>query len=114
MGMEHVWTGMRPRAVLFDLLTGLIDSWTLWASVAGGRDGRRWREIYLRKTYAEAAYRPYEDLVREPEASIRRLLEHCLLPFEPACLAFHEDQGKLPRQGGVESLAERGQLGSAA
>jgi 2-haloacid dehalogenase len=65
MGMEHVWTGMRPRAVLFDLLTGLIDSWTLWASVAGGRDGRRWRETYLRKTYAEAAYRPYEDLVRE-------------------------------------------------
>jgi tetratricopeptide (TPR) repeat protein len=32
----------------------------------------------------------YEELVRNPEASIRRLLEHCGLPFEPACLSFHE------------------------
>ena len=32
----------------------------------------------------------YEELVRNPEASIRRLLDHCGLPFEPACLAFHE------------------------
>ncbi|HUL47796.1 MAG TPA: sulfotransferase [Steroidobacteraceae bacterium] len=32
----------------------------------------------------------YEELVRDPEASIRRLLEHCGLPFEPACLNFHE------------------------
>ena len=32
----------------------------------------------------------YEELVRSPEAGIRRLLEHCGLDFEPACLAFHE------------------------
>jgi tetratricopeptide (TPR) repeat protein len=32
----------------------------------------------------------YEELVREPEANIRRLLRHCGLEFEPACLAFHE------------------------
>ena len=32
----------------------------------------------------------YEELVREPEANIRRLLAHCALPFEPACLNFHE------------------------
>ena len=32
----------------------------------------------------------YEDLVREPEANIRRLLSHCALDFEPACLEFHE------------------------
>jgi tetratricopeptide (TPR) repeat protein len=32
----------------------------------------------------------YEDLVRDPEANIRRLLDHCQLPFEPACLAFHQ------------------------
>ena len=31
----------------------------------------------------------YEELVREPEANIRRLLEHCGLAFEPACLSFH-------------------------
>jgi tetratricopeptide (TPR) repeat protein len=32
----------------------------------------------------------YEELVRDPEANIRRLLEHCGLPFEAACVAFHE------------------------
>ncbi len=32
----------------------------------------------------------YEDLVRDPETNIRRLLAHCGLEFEPACLAFHE------------------------
>jgi len=32
----------------------------------------------------------YEQLVRDPEANIRRLLAHCGLQFEPACLAFHE------------------------
>jgi tetratricopeptide (TPR) repeat protein len=32
----------------------------------------------------------YEDLVRDPEIQIRRLLAHCGLDFEPACLAFHE------------------------
>ncbi len=32
----------------------------------------------------------YEALVRDPEAMIRRILEHCGLPFEAACLQFHE------------------------
>jgi tetratricopeptide (TPR) repeat protein len=32
----------------------------------------------------------YEQLIREPEAQIRRLLSHCSLPFEPGCLSFHE------------------------
>jgi 2-haloalkanoic acid dehalogenase type II len=53
-------------AVLFDLLTALIDSWSLWDRVAGGRDaGRRWRAAYLELTYGCGAYRPYEGLVRE-------------------------------------------------
>jgi len=34
----------------------------------------------------------YEDLVRDPGANIRRLLAHCGLPFEDACLNFHETQ----------------------
>jgi tetratricopeptide (TPR) repeat protein len=34
----------------------------------------------------------YEDLVRGPERNIRRLLEHCGLQFETACLSFHETQ----------------------
>jgi tetratricopeptide (TPR) repeat protein len=32
----------------------------------------------------------YEELVRDPQVHIRRLLEHCGLEFEPACLKFHE------------------------
>jgi tetratricopeptide (TPR) repeat protein len=34
----------------------------------------------------------YEALVRDPEGEIRRLLGHCGLAFEPACLNFHETQ----------------------
>jgi tetratricopeptide (TPR) repeat protein len=32
----------------------------------------------------------YEDVVEDLEGSVRRMLEHCELPFDPACLAFHE------------------------
>ena len=35
----------------------------------------------------------YEDLVRDPEANIRRLLDHCRLPFEAACLSFTRRAG---------------------
>ncbi|MGO4330385.1 HAD family hydrolase [Cupriavidus sp. 2TAF22] len=52
--------------VLFDLLTALLDSWSLWNSVAGSETaGRAWRAAYLKRTYACGAYRPYETLVRE-------------------------------------------------
>ncbi len=53
-------------AVVFDLLTALIDSWQLWNAVAGSADnGMRWRRRYLEITYGCGAYRPYETLVRE-------------------------------------------------
>jgi tetratricopeptide (TPR) repeat protein len=32
----------------------------------------------------------YEDVVEDLEGGVRRMLEPCGLPFEPACLAFHE------------------------
>jgi hypothetical protein len=32
----------------------------------------------------------YEDLVEDTEGEVRRLLNHCGLPFEAACLRFHE------------------------
>ena len=54
-----------PRAVLFDLLTALLDSWTVWNAAAGSEaQGRAWRAEYLRLTYGCGAYVPYEDLVR--------------------------------------------------
>ncbi len=34
----------------------------------------------------------YEAMVTDTEAQVRRLLAHCGLDFEPACLAFHETQ----------------------
>ena len=56
-------------AVVFDLLTGLLDSWALWNSVAGSlEDGMRWRRRYLEITYGCGAYRPYETLVAEAAA----------------------------------------------
>src|SRR5262244_1219508 len=55
-----------PGAVLFDLLTALLDSWSVWNAAAGSeRAGRAWRAEYLRLTYGCSAYHPYEDLVRQ-------------------------------------------------
>jgi tetratricopeptide (TPR) repeat protein len=34
----------------------------------------------------------YEDTVTDLEAQVRRILEHCGLPFEKACLHFHETE----------------------
>jgi 2-haloacid dehalogenase len=54
-----------PQAVLFDLLTALLDSWTVWNRAAGSEQaGRLWRAEYLRLTYGCGAYEPYEELVR--------------------------------------------------
>jgi 2-haloacid dehalogenase len=56
----------RYQAVLFDLLTGLLDSWSLWNEVAADPEaGRLWRAEYLRITYETGRYQPYEDLVAD-------------------------------------------------
>ena len=53
-------------AVVFDLLTALLDSWSLWNRVAGSEDlGLRWRKAYLGLTYGAGTYRPYETIVAE-------------------------------------------------
>jgi len=57
---------LKYRAVLFDLLTGLLDSWSVWNRVAGSEAaGWEWRAKYLELTYGCGAYRPYETLVAE-------------------------------------------------
>jgi 2-haloacid dehalogenase len=62
---------MKYDAVVFDLLTALIDSWSLWNDVAGSpEDGLKWRRRYLELTYGCGAYRPYESLVREAAADV--------------------------------------------
>jgi 2-haloalkanoic acid dehalogenase type II len=55
-----------PKAILFDLLTALLDSWTLWNRSAGSEQaGRAWRAEYLRLTYGCGEYIGYETLVRQ-------------------------------------------------
>jgi 2-haloalkanoic acid dehalogenase type II len=57
--------------VLFDLLTALLDSWTLWNDVAGNEEeGLNWRAAYLRLTYETGAYRPYEGLVAKAASEV--------------------------------------------
>jgi 2-haloacid dehalogenase len=59
-----------PQAVLFDLLTALLDSWTVWNAAAGSEAaGRTWRAEYLRLTYGCGAYQAYEELVRQAAVS---------------------------------------------
>lgn len=60
--------GWKPKAIIFDLLTALLDSWTLWDAstpTSTSAQGRPWREQYLILTFGAGAYVPYEDLVRE-------------------------------------------------
>ncbi len=60
----------RHRAVVFDLLSALLDSWSLWNDVAQDRErGSEWRRRYLDLVYRTGRYRPYEDLVREAAVS---------------------------------------------
>jgi 2-haloalkanoic acid dehalogenase type II len=59
------------HAVLFDLLSALIDSWTLWDELAGNaRLGRKWRMHYLLATYHAGGYTPYLPLVLESAAAV--------------------------------------------
>lgn len=61
----------RYDAVLFDLLTALLDSWTLWNEVAGDpATGREWRRRYLERTYATGEYRPYEEIIAEAAGDV--------------------------------------------
>jgi 2-haloacid dehalogenase len=57
-------------AVIFDLLSALLNSWKLWNEVAGSDEiGLQWRKRYIQITYAAGRYRPYEDIIREAAAA---------------------------------------------
>ena len=56
---------MAYAAVGFDLLTALLDTWSLWASVAGDRElGMLWHAA-SQEVLRGKRYRPFEDIVRE-------------------------------------------------
>jgi 2-haloalkanoic acid dehalogenase type II len=86
-----------PSAVLFDLLTALLDSWTVWNAAAGSEPmGRSWRAEYLRLTYGCGAYEPYEALVRQAAANVG------LHTTAPQALEDHWDD--LPVWSGAKEL----------
>ena len=56
-------------AIAFDLLTALVDSWSLFTAVSGDESaGRSWRLASLRIVTASGAYRPYEGVLRDAAA----------------------------------------------
>jgi len=61
---------MAYAAVGFDLLTALLDTWSLWASVAGDRVlGMRWHAA-SQELLRGKRYRPFEDIVRESASEV--------------------------------------------
>lgn len=55
----------RYDAIGFDLLTALLDTWSLWSAVAGDRErGMRWHAA-SQAMLRGRAYRPFEDVVRD-------------------------------------------------
>jgi tetratricopeptide (TPR) repeat protein len=60
--------------------------------------GRYWRDYASLMAHFDAVLPGrvhrvfYEDMVAEPEREIRRLLDHCGLPFEEQCLRFYETE----------------------
>jgi len=89
-----------PRAVLFDLLTALLDSWTVWNAAAGSDTaGRAWRADYLRLTYGSGVYVPYETLVRQ--AAVRTGLP------ESVAGKLEQAWGDLPVWDGAQAALDR-------
>ncbi len=96
----------RYQAVIFDLLTALLDSWTLWNNAAGSdAAGLRWRKKYLDLTYGCGAYEDYEFLVSEsarqanvPGDAADRLIEAWpdLAPWSEAPSVLKTLDGKVP------------------
>jgi 2-haloacid dehalogenase len=96
----------RYDAVLFDLLTALVDSWTLWNRIAGNaEDGKRWRTAYLRNTYGAGPYQAYEAVVAQAAEEVglpRRLADDlaagyaALEPWPEAPGVLSALSGRLP------------------
>lgn len=98
-----------PKAICFDLLTGLLNSWTIWDNVIPESekhitDGVTWRSKYLELTYGCGEYRPYEELVSQaatqvglsdvaPRALFERYDEILPWPEVPAVLAKLKQKG---------------------
>lgn len=66
--MIPITTLQKPKAIIFDLLTSLLDSWSLWDTCipAGSNcDGKTWRARYLEITFKQGRYAQYDLLVHQ-------------------------------------------------
>jgi 2-haloacid dehalogenase len=94
------------QAVIFDLLTALLNSWSLWNKVAGSDGvGFNWRARYLQLTYQAGLYRSYEGIIKEaaheagvPEAYAEELLQRWseLEPWPETPQVLHALSEKVP------------------
>ena len=65
----------RYDAVVFDLLTALIDSWSLWNDIAGSAErGLVWRRKYLELTYGQGRYRDYVAIASDAAQAVHDLI----------------------------------------
>jgi len=61
---------MRYAAIGFDLLTALLDTWSLWSDVAGGRPiGMRWHAA-AQELLRGKRYRPFDEVVRDAASQV--------------------------------------------
>jgi tetratricopeptide (TPR) repeat protein len=52
---------------------------------------KHWDQVLPGKVY----HQQYEELIASPEATIRKVLAHCELPFDPRCLEFHKTERRV-------------------
>ncbi len=61
---------MRYDAIGYDLLTALVDTWSLWSAITGDRAlGMRWHGA-AQELLRGQPYRPFEDIVRDAAANV--------------------------------------------
>ena len=94
------------QAVMFDLLTALLNSWSLWNKVAGSEEvGFDWRQKYLQLTYRAGPYRSYEGIIKQaaheagvPESRAAELIQRWgeLEPWPEAPQVVHAVLEKVP------------------
>lgn len=113
----------RYHAVLFDLLSALLDSQTLWDDVAGDRQrGSEWRMHYLAAAATTGQYRDYVQLIRDsaqaagvapsrPDALVERWGELVPWPEAAAIIAEFASRSKI---GIVTNCSERLGVDAAA
>lgn len=93
----------KPKAIIFDLLTALLNSWDIWDAVIppseryiSSTPGTTWRKQYLNITFACGAYKPYEDLVHQAAKDVGLSDE-----APKALLARYDETGPWPEVPGV-------------